>query len=97
MLRVFKNRVLGKIFGSKGDEIIWDWRKLNNIKLNNLYFSPNIIRVIKLKRMTWAGHVAGMGRIEVHRGFWLRKLRERDHLEYLVVDGRIILKFIVKN
>jgi hypothetical protein len=49
-LRVFENRVLRRIFGSQRDELIRDWRKLRNEKLNNLYFSPNIVRVITSRR-----------------------------------------------
>jgi hypothetical protein len=60
-LRVFGNRVLGRIFGHKVDEVTWKWRKLNNEELNDLYCSPNIVRVKKLRKMSWAGHVAGMG------------------------------------
>jgi hypothetical protein len=57
-LRVFENRVLKKIFGSKMDEVRGEWRKLHNVELNDLYCSPNIFRVIKSRRMRWAGHVA---------------------------------------
>jgi hypothetical protein len=60
-LRVFENRVLRKIFGLKKDEVKGEWRRLHNEELNDLYSSPNIIRVIKSKRMRWAGHVARMG------------------------------------
>jgi hypothetical protein len=60
-VRVFENRVLRKIFGQKRDEATGDWRKLHNEELHNLYSSPNIIRIIKSKRMRWAGHVARMG------------------------------------
>jgi hypothetical protein len=60
-LRVFENRVLGRIFGPKRNEIIGGWRKLHNEELHNLYFSPSIIRMIKSGRMRWAGHVARMG------------------------------------
>jgi len=60
-LRVFDNRVLGRIFGPKRDEVTGKWRKLHNEELNNLYSSPNIVRVIKSRRMRWAGHVARMG------------------------------------
>jgi hypothetical protein len=56
-LRVFENRVLSEIFGPKRDEVTGEWRKLHNEKLN-LYSPPNIIRVIKSRRMRWAGHVA---------------------------------------
>jgi hypothetical protein len=58
---VFENRVLRGIFGPKGDEVTGEWRKLHNKKLNDLYFSPNIVRVIKSRRIRWARHVAGMG------------------------------------
>jgi hypothetical protein len=57
-LRVFENRVLTKIFGSKRDEVKGGWRELYKEELNNLYSSPSII--IKLRRMRWAGHVARM-------------------------------------
>jgi hypothetical protein len=60
-LRVFENRVLRRIFGLKRDEVTRDWRKLHNEELHNLYFSPNIISMIKSRRMRWAGHVARMG------------------------------------
>jgi GH43 family beta-xylosidase len=52
--------VLRRIFGLKRDEVTGGWRKLHNEELHNLYFSPNIIRMIKLWRMKWAGHVAQM-------------------------------------
>jgi hypothetical protein len=60
-LRVFKNRVLRRIFGLKRDEATGDWRTLHNEELSDLYSSPNIIRVIKSRRLRWAGHVARMG------------------------------------
>jgi hypothetical protein len=59
-LRVLENRVLKKIFGPKREED-GSWRKLHNDELHGLYFSPNIVRVIKSRRMRWAGHVARMG------------------------------------
>jgi hypothetical protein len=58
---VFENRVLRRIFGSKKDEVMGDWRKLHNKELHNLYSLPNIIRMIKPRMMRWAGHVARMG------------------------------------
>jgi hypothetical protein len=60
-LRVFENRVLRRIFGLKRDEVTGEWRKLHNEKLRDLYSSPSINRIIKSRRMRWAGHVARMG------------------------------------
>jgi hypothetical protein len=60
-LRVFENRVLRRIFGSKRDGVTGGWRKLHNEELHNLYSSSSIIRIIKSRRMRWAGHVARMG------------------------------------
>jgi hypothetical protein len=57
---VFENRVLRRIFGLKSDEVTGGWRKLDNEELHNLYSSPSIIRMIKSRRMRWAGHVARM-------------------------------------
>jgi hypothetical protein len=59
-LRVFENRVLRRIFRSKRDEATGGWRKLYNEELHNLFSSPSIIRMIKSRRMRWAGHVARM-------------------------------------
>jgi len=60
-LRLYVNRVLRRIFGPKRDEITWEWRKLHNKEFNELYSSPNIVWVIKSRRMRWAGHVARVG------------------------------------
>jgi hypothetical protein len=60
--RVFKNWVLRRIFRPKREEVTGEWRKLHNEEINGLYFSPNIVRVIKSRRMRWAGLVASMGR-----------------------------------
>jgi hypothetical protein len=58
--------VLRRIFGPKRDEVTGEWRKLHNEKLNDLYSSFNTVRVIKSRRVRWAGHVACMGRVEVY-------------------------------
>jgi hypothetical protein len=55
------NTVLRRIFGPRWDEVTGDWRRLHNEEINILYCSPNIVRVIKWRRMCWAGHVACMG------------------------------------
>jgi len=57
-LRVFENRVLRRVFEPKRDEVTGEWRKLHNEELSNLYSLPNIVRVVKSRRMRWAGHVA---------------------------------------
>jgi hypothetical protein len=95
---VYENRVLRKGFGPKLDEVTGDWRKVHNEELYGLYSSPDIIRVIQSRRFRWAWHVARMGvREEVHRRCWYGSLRERDHLEELSVDVRMILKWTFKK
>jgi hypothetical protein len=64
-LRVFENRVLRRVFGLKRGEVTGEWRKLHNEELNDLHSFPNIVRVVKSRRMRWAGHVA---RIAEERG-----------------------------
>ena len=66
-LRVFENRVLRRVFGPKRDEVTREWRKLHNEELNDLYSLPNIVRVVKSRRIRWAGHVARIEDRGVHR------------------------------
>ena len=88
-LRVFENRVLSGIFGPKGNEVTRKWRKLHNEELNDLYSSPNIVRVIKSRRLRWAGHVAcmeeGRGAHKVlvgkHEGKRKTKHRWKDNIK----------------
>jgi len=75
-LRVFEVRVQRRIFGHERDKITRVWRKLHNWELNILYSSPNVVRVIKAKRMGWAGHAARMGRGVAYTEFWWGCLRE---------------------
>jgi hypothetical protein len=63
-MRVFEKRVLRRIFGPEIDEVTEGWRKLHNEELHNLYSSPDIIRMIKSRRMRWAGYLVRMGKEE---------------------------------
>ena len=90
-LRVFENMVLRRIFGPRRDEVTGEWRRLYNEELNDLYSSPNIVRVKKSRRMRWAGHVARMGEERECIGSCWGNRRERDHWGDLGVDGWIIL------
>jgi hypothetical protein len=92
-LRLFKNRLLRKIPRTRGAGVnSRAEKKLHNEELHDLYSSPNIIRVMKSRRMRWAGHVARMG--DRRRGcrVLVGNLRERDQLENLGVNGSKILK-----
>ena len=84
-LRVFEKRVLRRVFGPKRDEVTGEWRKLHNEELSDLYSSPNIVRVVKSRRMRWAGHVArtgegrGVHRVLVEKLEGKRPLRRPRH------------------
>jgi hypothetical protein len=91
-LRVFKNRVLRRVLGPKREEVTGKWRKLYNEELNDLYSLPKIVRVVKSRRMRWAGHVARMGEERgVHRVL-VGKPKERGRWGDPDVDGMIILR-----
>jgi len=96
-LRVFENGVLKRIFGPRRDKVTGEWRKLHNEELNDLYCSPNIVQVIKSRIIRWVGHAAHMGERISYTGFWWGNLRERDHLEDPGMDGRIILRRIIRK
>ena len=96
-LRVLENTVLRRIFGPRRDEVTGEWRRLPNEELHDLYPSPNIVRVIKSRRVRWAGHVARMGEERGCIGSWWGNWRERDHWGDLDVDGWIILGWISKR
>jgi hypothetical protein len=91
--------VLRRIFGPKRDGVTGEWRRLHNEELNDLYSSPNIVRVIKSRRMRWAGHVARMGE---RRGAYRILLGKTEGVSplgrpRLDIDWRIILKWIFKT
>jgi hypothetical protein len=87
-------------WGTEGN--IWAYERrgnrvveiLHNDELNDLYFSLNIVGVIESRKIRWVGQVPCMGRVEVYTGCWWGNLRERDHLGYPGVHGRIILRWI---
>ena len=94
---VFENMMLRRIFGPRRDEITVEWKKSHNEELNDLYSSPNIVRVIKSRRMNGLG----VWRVWVGRwrciGCWWGNRNERDHSGDLGVDGRIILGWISRR
>ena len=94
---MFENRVLRRVFGPKRDDVTGEWRKLHKEELNDLYSLPYIARVLKSRRMRWAGHVSRMGedrgvhRVLVGKPEGKRQLGDQD------VDGRIILRWIFRT
>ena len=88
---------VGRMFGSKRDDRKWGWSIAHNEETNDLYCSPNILRVIKKRRIRWAGHVARLGRRKAYTELWRGNLKERNHLGGPGVDGRIILGWIFRK
>jgi len=72
-INFIENRVLRRVFGFKRDEVTGEWRKLHNEELSDLYSLPNIVRVVKSRRMRWTGHVAHMGEGRVVHRFQVGK------------------------
>jgi hypothetical protein len=93
---VLENRVSRRLFWPKRDEVTWEWRNLHNEELYGLS-SPNIVRVIKSRRMRWAGHVACLGESRGVCKVLVGKSGERDHLEDPCLDGKIILGWIFRK
>jgi hypothetical protein len=88
-LRVLENGVLRRIFGSKRDEVTGEWRKLHNEELNDLYSSPSIIQVTKLRSMGWVGHAAHIGERRVAYRVLLGKPEGKRPRGYPGIDGRM--------
>jgi hypothetical protein len=78
-LGVFENRMLGRISGAKRDKVTGEWRKLHYEELHDLYSSPSIIRIMKARRMRWAGHVHEWRRRGTRIGCWWESQREGGH------------------
>jgi hypothetical protein len=96
-LRVLENRVLRRVFGPKRGEATWEWRKLHNEELNDLYSLPNIVRVVKSRKMRWVGYVACMGEESgVHRAL-VGKPEGKSHWGDPDLDWRIILRWIFRK
>jgi hypothetical protein len=103
----FEKREPRRIFGSKREEVTGDWRRLHNEKLRNLYPSPNIIRMMKSKRMLLVGHVARMCIMyvcvrereiaEMHTKCWSVNVKGKDHFEELGIDGRVIIRMVLRE
>ena len=91
------NRVLRRIFGLRRNEVTEEWSKLHNEELNDLYSSPNVVRVIKLRIMRWAEHVPRMGEKRRVYRVLVGKPEERDKLGDPGVDGSIILRWIFRK
>jgi hypothetical protein len=96
-LRVFENRILRRIFGPKRDEVTGEWRKLHSEKLRDLYSSPNIIRMMKWRRMRWTWYVAQIGKGGTRIDYWWKSQRERDHWEDADLGGWILLGWILER
>jgi hypothetical protein len=94
-LRVFENRMLRRIFGPKRDDVTGEWRKLHDKEFHDLYSSPSVIRIIKSRRMRWAGNVARMGkkrnayRLLVVKTEGKRPLGRRGHM-WVIILGWIL-------
>ena len=86
-----------RTYRPRRDEVTGNRRRLHNEELNVLYSSPNIVRVIKSRRMRWAGHVERMDEVRDCTGSWLGNRRERVHWGDLGVDGLIILRRISRS
>jgi hypothetical protein len=89
---VFENRVLRRIFGPIRDEVTGGWRKLHDDEFHTSYSSPNmrVVRVIKSRRMRWAGHVAHGRYKKWIQNFWLEYVKRGDHSKVLGVHGRTV-------
>ena len=96
-MRVIENMVLRRKFGPKRDEVTGEWRRLHDKAFHVLYSSPNIIRVIKSRRLRWAGHITRVGKRRSAYRVLVGKREGRNRLEDQGVDERKILKWILEK
>jgi hypothetical protein len=94
---LFRGLFIDAISGPKRDGVTGGWRKLHNEELHNLYSSPSINRIIKSRRMRWAGHVARMGQKRSMYGLLVGKPEGKYHQEDQDVKGRVILRWILER
>jgi hypothetical protein len=90
--RVFENRVLRKISGTKREEVVAGWRTLHNEEPRNFYASPNVIKIMKSREMRWAGQVARIGELRNAYNILIVKPERKRHSEELGVHRKIILE-----
>jgi hypothetical protein len=89
-VRVFENRMMRRIFGHKREEVMEGWKQLYSKEHHNLYFSPNIVSMMKLRRMRWVWYVVHMGEVgNVHR---VKKCEGKNLLRDTGIDEQIIFK-----
>jgi hypothetical protein len=94
---MFENRVLRRIFGPKNDEVMGEWRKLRNEELHDLYSSQSVIRMIKLRRVRWVGHVSRMGKKRNTYRLSMGKTERKRPLERPRQRWWIILRWILEK
>ena len=94
--RIFRNTVLKKVFGRKKEDVVGNWRKLLTEEVYNLPSKLNITRAIESINLIWTGRVTHMERREIYTGFWWGNVKEKDRLEDVGVDKRVMLKRILQ-
>jgi hypothetical protein len=95
-LRAFDNRMLGKIFGPEQEEVAGGWRRLHSEELRNMYDSPNVVRMIKTRKIRWAEYVAHTGEMR-NTKFWMQNLKGKGCSEDPGIDGITILEEILEK